>query len=182
MAFATAAAARLFGSYPNARAHDPEIFTAQVVWLLLRYDRTVVSYIVDNPPATEKWDGLPSYDTLRRSLDDRAFRIAADRASEDRIARQLSDREADERRRTEQLATGEHDRVVTGLASLNKELTARLVDLDGGNENRKARRMAFLERANRCFFERECAAAGINPAGGVSPSLRKQLQTETIGG
>ena len=33
----------------------------------------------------------------------------------------------------------------------------------------------FVGEANRRLFERECRQAGIDPAGGVSPSLRKKL-------
>jgi len=36
-------------------------------------------------------------------------------------------------------------------------------------------RAAIFEEANRRLFERECAAAGIDPARGVSPSLLKTL-------
>jgi hypothetical protein len=37
-----------------------------------------------------------------------------------------------------------------------------------------------IEEANRRVFERECAAAGIDPAAGVSPSLLRALEQDHI--
>lgn len=42
----------------------------------------------------------------------------------------------------------------------------------------KAAHMAALEHANRSTFQRECEAAGIDPAGGVSPSLTKLMNEQ----
>jgi hypothetical protein len=47
-------------------------------------------------------------------------------------------------------------------------------DVDRDRRRREASVRA--QERNAQAFERECAAAGIDPAGGVSPSLRKQLQ------
>lgn len=43
------------------------------------------------------------------------------------------------------------------------------------------RKRMEAERINRACFERECAAAGIDPAKGVSPSLLKLLKEQTNG-
>jgi len=42
-----------------------------------------------------------------------------------------------------------------------------------------ARRREILEEANRRTFEAECKAADVDPAGGISPTLRKLLAAAT---
>ena len=42
---------------------------------------------------------------------------------------------------------------------------------------RQAELLTKLKTANDRYFERECAAAGIDPARGVSPSLLRTLES-----
>lgn len=101
IAFATKAAAVLFGSYPAAKAHDPEIFTATVTALFLRYPRHVVQEVVRELPLTRDrgWDGIPSPARIREALEIVTDRYEQARMREKRIAGQIAEREEIERAR-----------------------------------------------------------------------------------
>lgn len=170
-------AALLFGCYPNARAHDPEIFTGQIVRLFLQYETETVEYVVDLLPGqkTEKWDGLPSYATIKEALDNRSMRLAINRERESRREWQLQQREEAERFEAEQRANGEHGRIVAGFSELRRTLKDGDVASLSEEAERKARQSRLLAKANWSVFEKECVAAGVDPAGGASPSLRRLL-------
>jgi hypothetical protein len=177
LAFTTMMAAKLFGSYPSAKAHDPEVFTGAVVRLFLSYDRAVVASVVASLPRTpnKDWDGLPSIATITKALDVVADRVAHNRERGARIAKQFAEREDAQRLAAEQAATGERDRVASGLAGLRSGLSEGLQPIEQEQRERTERRAALLDRANQHVFAKECAAAGIDPSSGVSPSLRKLL-------
>lgn len=48
------------------------------------------------------------------------------------------------------------------------------------DEAMKARARESMEKANRRFFEAECAAAGVDPAMGLSPSLLRNLREKGL--
>lgn len=103
IAFATKAAAVLFGSYPAAKAHDPEIFTAQVTRLFLRYSRAVVSEVVQELPTRRDkgWDGLPSMARLTEALDELEGRYARRREREENVDRMFKERDEFDRARND---------------------------------------------------------------------------------
>lgn len=171
-------AARLFGSYPNAKAHDPEIFTAVVVKLFLQYERQVVAYVVELLPGqkTDKWDGLPSYAVIKEALDNRATRLAIDRERENRIARQLAERAEAERQEAEMRASGERDRIAAGLTGLRDALGGTLrTDDDAAEAERKARQTRLFDRANQAYLVR----MGGEPGDLVSLALRALLASRS---
>lgn len=100
IAFATKAAAVLFGSYPAAKAHDPEIFTAAITGLFLRYPREVVNEVVRDLPLerdAKGWDGIPSPARVSEALLAAQGRIDR-RAERERLREeQFADREKWER-------------------------------------------------------------------------------------
>lgn len=69
----------------------------------------------------------------------------------------------------------ERARIGAGFAELRAELTAPdekiSAEAKAESENRRA-------EANRRFFERDCAAAGVDPAQNASPSLIKALEAQ----
>jgi hypothetical protein len=169
-------ASRLIGSYPNARAHDPETFTAQVVRLFLRYDAQVVTHVVETLPSEplKAWDGLPSLADISKALDAKAFRISMDVEREQRIAQQIAERDETRRIADQQAETGTAERISAGFTGLREQLHAVSGQAEAEAEH-KAKQMHRLSRANQLVLERECQHAGVDPAGGVTPMLRKLL-------
>lgn len=105
IAFATKAAAVLFGSYPAAKAHDPEIFTATVTKLFLRYSRQIVLEVVQELPLKREkgWDGIPSMARIHEALDACAERYEQKRLREERVERQMAERRAEDQMRHDAL-------------------------------------------------------------------------------
>lgn len=66
----------------------------------------------------------------------------------------------------------ERDRIALGFQKLSEELAASDTMSARPNREQSAKQ---LDEANRRIFERECAEAGIDPKGGVSPALLKLL-------
>lgn len=64
----------------------------------------------------------------------------------------------------------ERERIAAGFQQLSAELSEGDI-----REDRRAVALEAHGNANRRLFEQECAAAGIDPKGGVSPSLLKHL-------
>ena len=98
----TKAAAILFGSYPSAKAHDPEIFTYQVTALFLRYPQNVVAEAVRELPLKREkngWDGIPSMARIREALDEVNLPFLRAKEREERIAAQLADRRREDEER-----------------------------------------------------------------------------------
>jgi len=59
--------------------------------------------------------------------------------------------------------------------SLSDDYAKMKEQIDAAAQKREAQLMERVDEANRRFFLRECAAEGIDPARGVSPSLLKLL-------
>lgn len=177
IAFGTTMAARLVGSYPNARAHDPETFTAQLVRLFVKYDRSVVAYVVESLPGqrSKEWDGLPSLATVTEALNARADRLAREFEREQRMAKQFAERDEAARQAERAAATGEKDRIVEGFTKLRTSLRSTPEALQAEAE-RKAGMHRALTLANERAFVAECEAFGIDPASGISPTLRRKIE------
>lgn len=70
----------------------------------------------------------------------------------------------------------EQERVAKAVEDLRAELH---VTIDKAEAERSARVRAHVDKANETLFERECAAAGMDPKSAVSPSLLKSLGVPT---
>lgn len=159
----------LAGCYRKDDAADPETYLMAVSAVLAEYAPDIVSQVTDprsGLPSRLNW--LPSVKEVRdacEEIDQRRRRMAEAAARE---REQLEARRKDEAAKAikptlEQL----RDKYGPnwGLAAPVEEDTKRIT----------ARR-ALLEQANRDLFLDECRRAGVDPAGGVSPSLIRSLK------
>lgn len=161
-----------FGSFRKADADDPETFTAGCLRLFTAYPPAAVQFVVD--PVTglvgrSEW--LPSMKAIRDALEAweaeqariRGFEKQA-QAAEQQIAERKAWQESQQRKPTLQEMKAKYGEN-WGLITADKE-----------NPEAKAKRTAAMQEVNRKTFEAECRAAGIDPAGGVSPSLIETMR------
>lgn len=155
---------RFFGSFRKAEADDPETFTAGCTRLFTAYAPEVVLYVVDpvtGLPGRSEW--LPSIAKVKEALDSRALHIGMQRARE--------------QREREQLAERERELAAAKAKPTREQLLERhganfgLTEASDASEQRRAKLLEQIAKANRRLLKKECEAAGVDAALGVSPSL-----------
>lgn len=169
------AAKTLFGCYRRDDAADPETFSAATAAVFSRYAPEVVRLVTDprtGLPGTSKF--LPTISEVREACELEAGRIQRRADHLAQIDRQIAERKADEVRRAAEVRPSLDD--LKAKHGPNWGLTEQKQDSD-----RDRKRRETFERANRLYFERECAAAGVDPAAGVSPSLLQNLRDKAPG-
>lgn len=166
----------MFGCYRKDEVSNPEFYLTAAVGVLTRYSEQTILKITDpvrGLPATSKF--LPSIAEIKTACEIEQTHFEATAASDKRRAEQLKATQEDDGLRRERATRPTYD-----------ELKEKYGDDEGGwgfgsksiSEAQAAQMeatRALYERAARVAFERECAANGLNPAHGVSPSLLKLL-------
>lgn len=160
----------LFSCYRKDEAHDPETYCAAVAATLSEFDRQVVDYVTDprtGLPSESKW--LPNIAEVRAACVHEAGRRTrlAQPSVKDRLAayKPPPPRSPEEEAKAAASASAWLNRTDPRAAALEASLPGRKPD---------ATRQA--QELNQRIFERECHAAGIEPAAGVSPALFAQIQ------
>lgn len=171
MAWATKQVNLFFGSFRKADADDPETFTAGCLRLFTAYPAEAVRHVIDpvtGLPGKSEW--LPTMRAIKDALDawesdqrDSAHRVALAAAAE----RQVEERRAWLAKRKDKPT----------LADLQAKYGERfgLTPVAETRSDRDERQRIRLAEANRELFRKECESAGVDPASGVSPSLRRAL-------
>jgi len=163
---------KLFGSYPNAKAHDQSTFTEAVERLFLDYPPNIVEYAVRVLPRQRNkygsWDGLPSVAQITEILDLEHVRECRNAERQESEKRQLADRRAEDERRKARPSFDE----------LRQQYG--LIDPEQENQQAKLNERKRLSEANERTLMSEYQQAGIEPtrlADGtlISLSLLKNL-------
>lgn len=160
----------LLGCYRTGAANDPEVYIAAVVRVLSAYPMSIVHRVIDpvtGLPGRTKWlPTIPEINEACEELHERERRIAR---MDDQAERQLEARRAWEQSKSR----------APNLDDLKAKYGPNWgLNTDGTEEERERRQkhLGSIAKANRVLFERECEAAGIDPARGISPSLLKLMQ------
>jgi hypothetical protein len=170
------AVGRMIRGYPNSK-DAPKSYIGALSELLMKYPRVVAMACADPfQGVARETRFLPTPADVIGFCEKRVAPLYADADREARETRQLNDRD------DWQNAVVSPRLKAMGQAWLDRsDLQAR--QLISGQEIEKAdQHAAGLERvqeANKAVFERECAAAGIDPARGVSPALLETLEVES---
>lgn len=163
----------LFSCYRKDEAHDPETYCAAVAATLSEFDRQVVDYVTDprtGLPSESKW--LPNIAEVRAAC----VREAGRRT---RLAQpSVKDRLAAYKPPPPRSPEDEERAAASASAWLNRT-DPRAAALEASLPGRKPDETAKAHEIGRRAFERECHAAGIDPARGVSPALLKTLEVRT---
>lgn len=174
MEFAAERARLLFGCYRRGDANDPKTYVTAVAAVLADYPDETIRYVTD--PRTgmaSRGDWLPTVGEVKRACEDHygPTRRAIDREAQER--RQLAEREM--------LAIADQHPRKT-YEELIEDCRARGLNI-GSKKDNPASDVAGrqIDEANRKIFERECAAAGVDPKIGISPSLLKILSEQSPG-
>lgn len=154
----------LFSCYRKDEAHDPEIYCAAVAATLADFPRQVVDYVTD--PRT----GIPSESKFLPNVAE--VRAACVREAERR--RVLSQPKVILRRGDRPMVKMEPGTSYFEMFAKHGRPIGRFEHEPQGNTAPPMSKNE-MERVNRVYFERQCREAGVDPAGGVSPSLLKTL-------
>lgn len=174
----------LFSCYRKDEAHDPETYCSAVAATLSEFPRQVVDFVTDprtGIPSSSKW--LPNVAEVREACVTQAKRLELGSQPRVRFTRydlpekppgdlfvgidrpryaQMSerlDKEPDQGRRER-----------GGIWIPSAWYEQRAVPMD----------QEALIRASREHFKRECREEGIDPAGGISPSLLKTIGEKNV--
>jgi hypothetical protein len=170
--YAAERARLLFGQFRKGDANDPQTYTASITAVLSRYPADIMREVTD--PRTglaSRLDWLPTV----KEVHDACETIEQPR-------RHAAQREIELRRQREDLAKFEEARKA---APSLEDLKAKhgpswgLSVAESETPEAQQKRREALERANRVLFDRECAAAGVDPSKGVSPALIALVRDQT---
>jgi hypothetical protein len=161
----------LLGCYRKGDAADPDTYAAAIAAVLSEYPPEIIRRATDprhGIASQSKW--LPTVAEVKEFCESE-FAPVRRQQERDRLAEMrarmlpppIEDRST--RPTYEELKTRSGPN--WGLSSAAE--TAEEIEQ---REQTKAK----IEQANRITFERECAAAGIDPARGISPSLLKTIR------
>ncbi len=171
----------LFSSYRKDEAHDPEIYCAAIAATLSDFPRQVVEYVTDPRTGVQseiKW--LPNIAEVRAACVAQAERLKL--RSGPRIVFSRPDMQP--AKRGDLFIAMDRPRYAEMSELLDKTPDAgrrerggiwiphhwyERREITGANEEARL-------AASRHYFERECRAAGVDPANGVSPSLLKTME------
>lgn len=167
----------LLGCYRTGAANDPEVYIAAVVRVLSAYPMSIVHRVIDpvtGLPGRTKWlPTIPEINEACEELADRERRIAQ---MDDQAERQLEVRRQWEASRAQPRPSLDDLKAKHGPNwGLNSEATEE-------DRERRKKHLDSIAKANKRIFEAECAAAGIDPAKGVSPSLLNLMQVRQASG
>lgn len=170
--------AKLLDGFPHGRPPNQTSYMGALASVLCQYPRMVAANVADPVKGGGRETRfLPTIaDLVGWCERESAFlRGLVDREDHDvKLARER------EKRRIE------HEREIAARRNRPslEELKAQygpnwgLMTMDEASATAKRNHLALAAEAGRREFERECAEAGVDPAGGVSPSLRKLLQEQ----
>jgi hypothetical protein len=172
---ATGAAQSLISRWPNGKPDDPKAYIGGLALALGQYPRSIVVGCIDPRIGVARdTEFMPTIAKVSawcdKAIADLQFWIAAEH-------RQF-EYEASARRQIE-----ERGAPARAARPSYGELQARHgprwgMEEASSGEQARAANLAAIERANRVLFERECAAAGIDPAGMASPELAAKLNPQ----
>lgn len=165
----------LFSCYRKDEAHDPEIYCSAVAATLSEFPRQVVEYVTDprtGLPSSSKW--LPNIAEVREACVTEAKRLQLGSQPRIRFTRyNLPEKPpgdlfvAMDRPRYAEMSERLAKEPELGRRERGGVWIPHIWYVRAIGSSTEAERMS----ASRFHFERECRDEGINPAGGVSPSL-----------
>jgi hypothetical protein len=173
MSEATTLAADILSQFPNMRT-AADGFTGSLAAVLADYPRQVAIKCANPRHGIARETQFLSIAAVVAWCERQTEPMRQDVSREQRVKAQLEARDE-----WDAQTIAEHLKA-NGKAWLDRtdpkarELVARM---QADHDARVKAAMSNLKEANRVAFERECKAAGIDPAGGVSPTLRKLLGT-----
>lgn len=169
--YAAERAKMLLGCYRKGDAADPDTYVAAIAAVLSEYPPEIIRRATD--PRTgiaSQWKWLPAVAEVKEFCEaemgpvrreQERERLAAERARA--LPPPIEDRSARPTYEELKAAAGPNWGLTSAAAS-------------EADKKRQEETRARLERANGIAFERECIAAGVDPARGISPSLLKTLE------
>lgn len=160
----------LLGCYRTGAANDPEVYIAAVVRVLSTYPMSIVHRVIDpvtGLPGRTKW--LPTIPEINEACEELAERERRIAQLDDQAERQIEARRAWEASKSAAPSMDDLKAKYGPNWGLNAEGTE-------ADRERRQKHLDSIAKANKTIFERECEAAGIDPAGGVSPSLRAMIE------
>jgi hypothetical protein len=163
--------------YPN-RGQDKSYLGA-IAETLTRYPRSVALACTD--PFTgvvlQSPEFLPSQSKVIQWCQKRFDKLFAKAEREDRRAAQLAEREAWQNEPRPPTMIEKTKAWLDRTDGIARELVApKRADA----EKRRQAALKTIEEASRKVFEYECARDGVDPAGGVSPSLLRALEQDHV--
>ena len=169
-------AADLLSLFPNCKAEDGFI-RALAQELFMRYPASVVNEIADAFTGLPAVTAFLSIDAAKRWLDDQCKPLF-EQAEHERRALAPPEPEWLDKQKAESV----QNIIAKNAAWLTRKdpRVRELMAAAGKGESEHQRQtelLAKLKISNDKYFERECQAAGIDPARGVSPSLLATLKT-----
>lgn len=167
MEFAAERARLLFGCYRKGEANDPKTYVTAVAAVLSDYPAETIRFVTDprtGMPARSEW--MPTVGEVKRACEEHygPIKRAIEREAAER--KQLSERKA--LAITDQRPRKTYEELAAECRAKGLEIGVNVKDRPAAN--------AQIDEANRRIFERECEAAGVDPAKGASPSLLQTLR------
>jgi hypothetical protein len=167
----------LFACYRKDEAHDPEMYCAAVAAVLSIYPQWIVILATDprtGLASTMKF--LPTPAEVKEFCDNEAEKVEHDRLRDERIRQQFTERELFELEQADKANRPTYDELKDKYGDGKGGWLARdRRGKDAADEAKSIMRETHL-RASETILSRECAAAGIDPGRGVSPSLLETLK------
>ncbi len=172
-AYAAERAALLLGCYRRGDAENPDLYVAAIAAVMADYPVDIIKRVTDprtGIPGRSKW--LPAVAEIRDFCEAEYEPVRR---------RQEYDRRAEERKRA---LPPPDDRASRPTVADLKAKYGENWGIEAGPTQKQRREGSLkeIEAANRIVFERECRREGIEPKGGVSPSLLRLIKGEGNGG
>jgi hypothetical protein len=163
--------------YANKGTADKSYYGA-IADLLLRYPKIVALACADPfHGVVRETKFLPTPSDVIAWCEKRIHPLCVEADRESRIAEQLEAREVWE---AQVIADGLKANGRAWLDRTDPKARQLIAAKSAEADARTDALMKNLDEANRIAFERECRADGIDPAGGVSPTLRKLLGASNV--
>jgi hypothetical protein len=164
----------LMGSYRKGQASDPEMYVASIAAVLSEYPADVVTVVTDPRTGVQnRVKFLPEVYEVREACE---IAMEPIRAEQRRALAARREQEVLAERRAYEAALTKPRPSYDDLKAKHGDNWGLNAEGTEAERERHERHMASIKQANRTIFERECAAAGIDPARGVSPSLLRQIE------
>lgn len=167
----------LIERYPNGGAAAERGYIGGLAAVLVEYPASIARRAADPLKGVPKaCRFLPTPADVIAWCEGEIADMRAPVAREDldaKFARERAERREDAERWEKLRASPAGKYVADGLTSLANELRAGPAEAD---KRAHATHIQQLDKANRRTFERDCAAAGVDPERGVSPALLRQIE------
>lgn len=170
------AVSRLIRGYANG-AQAGKSYLGAIAETLMHYPKSVALACADpyRGVVLQSPEFLPSQGKIIAWCEKRCASMYEEADRDDRIEKQLDAREQWQGETPSERLKAMGKAWLDRSDPIAKEITGRKTIED----NARQAALQSIEKANRKVFERECVHNGVDPAGGVSPSLLQALEHES---